>query len=230
MTGPAWALPTFFNVPAGSMTPADSAQLTFPSLAMDDPRWNSFVPTTWDALTAPVRKREYSCSIGEWTGPVKVTVDTSVDITACPNVDVRNLDLELQADLVLFVRSFSKTDSIKIRTGNKPGDERRRSLYIVVIPEGSAGVCDSRAGGITVTNPMWDQRDSDGNIRTKVLLFTPGTVYFTDRTNYPFNGQIYGCKVQSDSGITMQFAQVGKDATNTLWDLELASVRDITAG
>ena len=118
------------------------------------------------------------------------------------------------------------------RSLNAVGDETRHSLYIVALPADTQTSCAASGGGdIDFPTPTWNQQDvRDGQIRTKVMLYSAGTMSLkmNPTTAGMFNGQLYGCKIDVPPGITMTFTQAGKDLTDTLWDLSLGSVRDIT--
>lgn len=236
MTGPEWLPPSIFNTAANPITAAEQAATKLPMLTKADPMWSTFAVGDWDAMTTGIRLGS-RCSAYDYTGPVRVMSDTQVDLTDCSSWSVQKLRLELHADLVIFVRDLQKAGSISVVSGNQPGDETRHTLYIVALPAVGQTQCaawndsnSNSAPGINFNEGTWNQRDaSDGAIRTKVLLYSATVVNLRQQLSSTFSGQVYGCATQVMNNTQMVFAQAGTDLTQTLWDLKLASVRDITA-
>ena len=173
--------------------------------------------------------RSPRCNSYNFTQPIVVSTATKIDLTDCGSVNWANITFELKADLVVFVKNFSMNGSMAVRTRNATGDETRHTLHIVALPATGQSVCVGGTGGnITFDTGTWSQADIDGKLRTKVLLYSAGTTTLSSKLTSTFNGQIYGCTVVASSGIDMVFAKAGRDLTDTLWDLSLSSVRDIT--
>ena len=201
-------------------------------ITMKDPVWDNFVTGDWDAMTKDIRKTSGKCDISDFTAPIVISTPTKVDLTACPSVTWgRGLEFVLKSDLVVFVKGLTQNGSntMKVRTANASGDETRHTLYIVALPESGQTECVAGKGGnITFATGGWSQFDADLKIRTKVLLYSAGKTTLSSKPSSTFSGQLYGCEVDAASGIDMVFAKAGRDFTDTLWDLEVGSVRDIT--
>ena len=228
VTGPEWVLPSVLNTPENPKTEEDKAETKFPLLTKTDPMWDTFIAGDWEAMSLGSREGS-RCTPYNFKTPIVISTATKVDLTDCPTVSWAGLTLHLKADLVVFVNDFTKNGDMTVRTVNAPGDESRHTLYIVALPTAGQTKCAAGQGGdITFQSNGWNQRDGDSQLRTKVMLYSAGKTKLSSEPSGTFNGQLYGCEVEVSSGIEMIFAKAGRDLSNSLWDLSLASVRDIT--
>lgn len=227
-TGPDWLLPSVMGTPENPKTAEDTVDTKFPLLTMTDPVWDSFVVGDWEAMSLGSRQGA-RCNSYNFTSPILISTATKLDLTDCASVTWAGLTLELKADLVVFVKGFTKNGNMTVRTVNAPGNEARHTLYIVALPTAGQTDCASGKGGnITFSTSGWSQLDADGALRTKVMLYSAGKTTLSSKPSGILNGQMYGCEVDTASGVNMIFTKAGRDLTDSLWDLELGSVRDIT--
>lgn len=227
-TTPEWLLPSVLNTPENPKTEEDKSETKFPLLTKTDPMWNTYAEGDWEAMSLGSRQGA-RCNSYNFTTPITITTATKIDLTDCPSVTWAGLTLNLKADVVVFVKGFTKNGDMTVRTVNAPGDHTRRTLYIVALPTAGQTECGPGKGGnITFSTAGWSQLDADGQLRTKVMLYSAGKTTLSSKPSGTLNGQMYGCEVEAASGVNMIFAKAGRDLTDSLWDLELASVRDIT--
>lgn len=227
-TAPEWILPSVLDTPENPQTVEEAADTKFPLVTMTDPVWDTFVLGDWEAISAGSRQGA-RCNSYNFTNPIVISTATKLDLTDCASVTWAGLTLELKADLVVFVKGFTKNGDMTVRTVNAPGNEARHTLYIVALPTAGQTACAAGQGGnITFSTSGWNQLDSDGALRTKVMLYSAGRTKLSSKPSGVLNGQMYGCEVDTASGVNMIFTKAGRDLTDSLWDLELGSVRDIT--
>lgn len=227
-TGTDWLLPTILNTPENPRTPADIDEVAFPMVTKNDAVWDTFAVGDWETLSAGSRQGS-RCSSYNFTKPIVISTATKIDLTDCASVTWANITLELKADVVVFVKNFGMNGSMAVKTVNAPGDETRHTLYLVALPaSGQTDCTPGKGGNITFSTPGWSQLDADGKLRTKVMLYSAGKTTLSSKPAGTLNGQIYGCDVEAASGVNIVFAKAGRDFTDTLWDLGLGSVRDIT--
>ncbi len=228
VVGPNWLLPSVLNTPENPKTTEDKAQTKFPMLLKTDPVWDTFAPGDWEVISAGKRQGA-RCNSYNFTAPIVITTATKIDLTDCSSLTWAGITFDLKADVVVFVKNFTLNGPMKVRTLNAAGDESRHTLYIVALPASGQTDCSAGTGGnITFSTGNWSQLDADGKLRTKVMLYSAGKTTLSSKPTGTLNGQMYGCEVEAASGVDMIFAKAGRDFTDTLWDLGLASVRDIT--
>lgn len=223
-----WLLPSILDNPMNPQTAQDKETMSFPMLKDDQEPWDTFTEVDWSTLTAGSLQGS-RCNAYNYSQPLVISTPTKVDLTDCATWTVGHINIVLNADLVIFTKNAVKNGSWTVRTGNAPGDEKRHTLYIIALPDAGQTGCAAKKGkSITWSTNGWSQLDTDGKLRSKVVLYSSGKTTLSSKPSGTFNGQLYGCEVSAQSGIDMIFAKGGEDYTNTLWDLRLGAMRDIT--
>ena len=223
-----WLLPSILDHPMNPQTAQDKETMSFPMLKDDQDPWDTFTEVDWSTLTAGSLQGS-RCDAYNYSQPLVISTPTKVDLTDCATWTVGHINIVLNADLVIFTKNAVKNGSWTVRTGNAPGDEKRHTLYIIALPDAEQTGCVANTGkSITWSTNGWSQLDTDGKLRSKVVLYSSGKTTLSSKPTGTFNGQLYGCEVSAQSGIDMIFAKGGEDYTNTLWDLRVGAMRDIT--
>lgn len=228
-----WVLPSVLGSPEEPQTDADKAMLKYPFITKEHSAFQGFAEAKWADLTAGKSASGSVCS-GEGykkASPVVVNVPTIVDVTECDIWKQRDLHIKLNADLVIYANSILKGGSWSVTSGNSEDDDTRHTLYLISAPVDGQDSCLPGSGKTVVFEESgWSQYDNGdpARLRTKIAIYGAGSVEFHNELSNPMLGQIYGCTV--NTRVNLKFAKAGPDLTDTLWDLGIGSVRDITDG
>ncbi|WP_435299993.1 polymer-forming cytoskeletal protein [Timonella sp. A28] len=231
--GEAWSFPSIMT---DTKTPEEIERLTFPFITKTDEMFNGFHRTTWKdiGLANNIFQGSNCGSIG-LQGTLVINENTFMDGTDCPGLTFGygNLTIELNADAVLYVKSFSSSINVNIVAGPNASTDNRHTLYIMVAPhdDPSRHTCKpipGNVGSLRLATGTWDTSPKNGRLGTKLMLYSAGEAKLTLTNSNVTSGQIYGCKVSFPSSFTMTYAKSGPEANNNLLDLKELWTRDIT--
>ncbi len=234
-TGPDWELPSIMTE---NKTPEDLQRLNFPFVMKDDEMFDGFARRTWTEIgqaNGIFQNGGTGCNGIGLQGTLVINQDTFIDGTNCSGVTFNygSLNVELNADAVLYVNDFSSSINVNIIAGTNSSLTNRHTLYVMVAPSNdpSKHTCSpipSGVGNLRLSTGTWDTSAKNGRLSTKIMLYSAGVTNLTLTNSNVTSGQVYGCQVLFPSSFTMTYAKSGPELNENLLDLRTAWSRDIT--
>lgn len=121
------------------------------------------------------------------------------DAWACGTIQMREMDIVLYSDVVIFAKGFTLSNAMNIRSGDG-GDHR---LWLIVPDQNANGVAQC-AGGATEIN-ISNSLTTHAN--TAVFFYTPCRVNMSN--NLVLRGQVYGSNVILRNGVVINYVPMG---------------------
>jgi hypothetical protein len=214
------------TVAAPPTYPTDAAA-QFPQLTADDPQITTgFTSKPWkttiNSLIKPSGGSPDPCSLG-WGGnafpnPITININTRFDTRSeCGGGLSLGMGVwfELKADLVIVASTFQQAGDVRFTSG----DGKKHSVYIVNPWSPGAATCSTSGDGMTFTWGNWTQ---DAN--SIVMLYSAKPI--TVRTYPQFYGQMYGCRLNLETALTLNYVPVGAVVDPSTMPWSLSYVRD----
>lgn len=196
-----------------------------PHLQRDDKLFDGWVTGNWvNALNSIRKEGPSSCSAMTWGDyePLVVNSDTIFDtIAECGGSETHlgaNFTIVLNADAVIFARSFKFGGDLRIESG----DGEEHTLYLVVPWPAGQVDCTSSGGSTTFSYGSWTQDNL-----SKVLVYAPNRISVTSAPQ--LRGQLYACNIDAQTAFTVRYAPAGDQVVVPgVAGLKLNYMRDVT--
>lgn len=218
---------TWNDASIGSPPPIpESPDNMMPKLSVGDEMFAGWATGNWvNALDSIRKEGPASCSAMSWGDYDPLVINTNTifnTIAECGASSTQlgaNLKIVLNADAVIFARSFTFGGDIKVESG----DGKEHTLYLVVPWPAGQVDCTSSGGSATFSYGSWKQ---DG--LSKVLVYAPNSIRITYAPE--LRGQLYACNIDAHTAFKVEYAPAGDHAETDpdLTGLNLEYMRDVT--
>jgi len=172
------------------------------------PDWNEFYKR--NECQSDITRDSYSLG-GNIKSPGGATI---IDARTCSNgVRMRNINLELRGDLVIFAKSFNFTNSVNVSSA--PGNNYK--LWLIVPDTNPNGVaeCSGGAGSIEINSQVKFIGPS-----LETFIYSPCDVNISN--DISLHGQVYGRSVKMQNNLNVTYRGIGVPGVDLFPDSTVA--------